>query len=448
MSRIYLNESEMPKSWYNIVADLPFQMDTYLHPVTKQPIIPDDMASIFPPALIEQELSTEAEIPIPQDVMDVYSTWRATPLIRARNLEKMLDTPAKIYFKYEGTSHAGSHKVTTAVAQAYYNKIAGIKKITTETGAGQWGCSMSYAAKHFGLECAVYMVRVSMQQKPYRASFMKLFGADVISSPSQFTEAGRKTLAEHPDTPGSLGIAISEAVEVAMADKYTNYTLGSVLNHVVLHQSLIGLEAKKQLENIGEYPDHVIACAGGGSNFGGIAAAFIRDKINGKDVNAIAVEPASCPTLTKGVYAYDYGDVAGLTPIMKMYTLGSEFTPAAIHAGGLRFHGMSPIVSALVHNGLAKAQTVNQTDIFKYGIMFAHAEGILPAPESNHAIAAACQKALECREAGKADTILFCLSGHGFFDFTAYDSFLGGKLGDYEMPKSEIDKSLANLPQV
>lgn len=448
MSRVYLSENEVPKSWYNIMADLPFKLDSYLHPVTHKPVVPADLSAIFPPALIEQEMSTQAEIPIPQDVLDVYSTWRPTPLIRARALEKALDTPAKIYYKYEGTSNAGSHKVNTAVAQAYYNKIAGIKKLTTETGAGQWGCSLAYASKLFGLECLVYMVRVSFQQKPYRASFMRLFDAKVIPSPSNTTNAGRNDLAEHPDTPGTLGIAISEAIEVAMANKDTNYALGSMLNHVVLHQSIIGLEAKAQLAKLGEYPDMVIACAGGGSNFGGIAAAFLRDKINGKNVRAIAVEPSSCPTMTKGVFAYDYGDVAGLTPIIKMYTLGGGFTPAAIHAGGLRFHGMSPIVSGLVRNGLVDAVTANQTDVFKYGVMFAHTEGIVPAPESSHAIATACQKALECRETGRADTILFCLSGHGYFDFTAYDSYLSGKLEDYVLPQSEVDRSISHLPKI
>lgn len=448
MSRIYLDPKDMPKSWYNIAADLPFQLESYINPATMQPIQPSDMAAIFPPALIEQEMSTKREIAIPTDVLDLLASWRPTPLLRARNLEKALGTPAKIYYKYEGTAPAGSHKANTAVAQVYYNKIAGIKRLTTETGAGQWGSSVAHAAKHFGLECTVYMVKVSFTQKPFRRSFMRMFGANVIASPSDTTNAGREALAADPNTPGSLGMAIGEAVEVAMQNKDTSYTLGSVLNHVLLHQTVIGQEAKKQMESIGEYPDMVIACAGGGSNFGGIAIPFLRDKIHGKELRAIAVEPASCPTLTKGEYTYDYGDTACLTPIMKMYTLGKDFTPPAIHAGGLRFHGMSPIVSALLKNGLIEAEIAQQSDIFKYGMMFAHTEGIVPAPESCHAISAACHKALECKETGKAETILFCLSGHGFFDFSAYDAYVDGKLTDYEYSKEEVAKSMANLPKV
>lgn len=448
MSRIYLNPNDMPKSWYNIQADLPYTIDEYINPSTMKPVKAEDMSAIFPPALIEQEFSTEREIQIPTDVLELLATWRPAPLMRARRLEQALGTPAKIYYKFEGTSSAGSHKVNTAIPQVYYNKIAGIKKLTTETGAGQWGCSVSYAAKLFGLECTVYMVKVSFTQKPYRRSFMRMFDAEVISSPSTLTEAGRQALAKDPDTPGSLGIAISEAVEVAAQNPDTSYTLGSVLNHVLLHQTVIGLEAKKQMEYIGEYPDTIIACVGGGSNFGGIAVPFLRDKINGKHINVIAVEPSSCPTLTKGEYAYDYGDTACLTPIMKMYTLGKDFTPPAFHSGGLRYHGMSPIVSSLMRNGLITAETVQQTDIFKYGLMFAHTEGIVPAPESNHAISAVCRRALECKESGKTETILFCLSGHGFFDFSAYDAFVDGKLADYEYPEEEIKKSMSTLPKI
>ncbi|MDR0453537.1 MAG: TrpB-like pyridoxal phosphate-dependent enzyme [Deferribacteraceae bacterium] len=448
MSRIYLDPKDMPKSWYNIMADLPFKMDPYINPATMKPLQPDDMSAIFPPALIEQEISVKREIAIPTDVLDMLSLWRPTPLLRARNLEKALGTPAKIFYKYEGTAPAGSHKANTAVAQVYYNKIAGIKQLTTETGAGQWGSSVAYAAKHFGLGCTIYMVKVSFTQKPYRSSFMRMFGANVIPSPSNTTQAGRDVLAVDPDTPGSLGTAIGEAVEAAIQNKDTNYTLGSVLNHVLLHQTVIGLEAQKQMESVGEYPDTVIACAGGGSNFGGIAFPFLRDKINGKELRAIAVEPASCPTLTKGKYTYDYGDTASLTPIMKMYTLGKDFTPPAIHAGGLRFHGMSPAVSALMKNGLIEAEIAHQSDIFKYGMMFAHTEGIVPAPESCHAISSVCRKALECIEKGKTETILFNLSGNGFFDFPAYDAYVDGKLTDYEYSEEDVAKSMANLPKV
>ena len=448
MSRIYLNPKKAPKSWYNITADLPFKLDAYINPATMKPAQPDDLAAIFPPALLEQEMSAKREIPIPTEVLEVMSSWRPTPLLRARNLEKALGTPAKIYYKYEGASPAGSHKANTAVAQVYYNKIAGIKRLTTETGAGQWGSSVAYAAKLFGLKCTVYMVKVSYTQKPYRRSFMRMFGADVVASPSDTTKAGRDALAADPNTPGSLGMAIGEAVEVALNNKDTNYTLGSVLNHVLLHQTIIGQEAQKQMESIGEYPDIVIACAGGGSNFGGIALPFLRDKINGREIRAIAVEPASCPSLTKGIYAYDYGDTACLTPLMKMYTLGKDFTPPAIHAGGLRFHGMSPIISALKHNGLIEAETAQQGDIFKYGVMFAHTEGIVPAPESCHAISAVCHKALECIESGKSETILFNLSGHGFLDFSAYDAYVDGKLADCEYSSEDAAKSTANLPKV
>ena len=448
MSRIYLDAKDMPKSWYNILPDLPEPLSPYISPATGKAVAPNEMRAIFPPALIEQEFSNEREIAIPTPVLDILSSWRPSPLIRARGLEKALGTPAKIFYKYEGVSPAGSHKGNTAVAQAYYNKIAGIKKITTETGAGQWGSSVAYAAKLFGLECTVYMVKVSFTQKPYRKSFMKLFGAEVVPSPSNTTQTGRDVLAKDPNFSGTLGVAISEAVEVAAQNPDTCYTLGSVLNHVILHQTIIGLEAKKQLEMVGEYPDIVIACAGGGSNFGGIAVPFMRDKINGKNVRAIAVEPASCPSLTKGKFAYDYGDTAKMTPIMKMYTLGKDFAPPPIHSGGLRYHAMSPIVSALVHQGLAQAETVQQLDIFKYGTLFAHTEGIVPAPESCHAIASVCQKAIECKESGKAETILFCLSGHGFFDFSAYDEYMAGSLDNATYSQEEVEKAMKLLPNI
>lgn len=448
MKRVYLKTDEMPKQWYNILADLPTPMDPPLSPFTKKPVTFEEMKAIFPESLIEQEMSDKRWIDIPEEILEILSLWRPTPLIRAERLEKYLGTPAKIYFKYEGVSPAGSHKPNTAVAQAYYNKKEGVQRLTTETGAGQWGSALAFATKMFNMECRVYMVKVSFYQKPYRKSFMRMFGAEVIPSPSEFTNSGRAILEKNPDSNGSLGIAISEAVEEAADRNDTNYALGSVLNHVLLHQTVIGLEAKKQFEIVGDYPDMIFASCGGGSNFGGIAFPFLADKFSGKNVDAVAVEPASCPTLTKGKYAYDYGDVAKLTPIMPMFTLGHDFEPPAIHAGGLRYHGDSPIVSKLYKDGLISATAVKQLEVFQYGTLFAQLEGIVPAPESAHAIAATIKEALKCKESGEEKTLLFCLSGHGFFDMASYDAYFDGKLEDYEYPEDLIKESLKNLPEV
>lgn len=447
--KILLQESEMPTRWYNIQADMPNVPPPALHPGTKQPLGPSDLAGIFPMELIKQEVSRERWIDIPEEVQELYRIWRPTPLIRAEKLEKALGTPAKIFFKYEGTSPAGSHKVNTALPQAYYNKQAGIKRLSTETGAGQWGSALSYACSLFDLECFVYMVKVSYGQKPYRRSFMELFGAEVIPSPSNLTNAGREILAKDPDSLGSLGIAISEAVEDAAGREDTNYALGSVLNHVILHQSIIGLEAKTQMEKAGYYPDVILGACGGGSNFAGISFPFLHDKIaQGKKVRAVAVEPTACPTLTKGTFAYDFGDVAKLTPMTMMYTLGHDFMPAGIHAGGLRYHGDSALVSQLYHDGIIEAMAVNQTDIFKAAITFAKAEGIVPAPESAHAIQGAIVEALAAKEAGEERVILFSLSGHGYFDMTAYDNYLTGKLEDVPYSEEELAASLKNLPKI
>jgi tryptophan synthase beta chain len=446
--KIYLDPKDMPKQWYNIQADMPKPMAPPISPATGKPATFEEMSVIFPPELIQQEMSTERWIDIPEEVQDILSIWRPAPLVRAENLEKALGTPCKIYYKNEGVSPAGSHKVNTSVPQAYYNKINGIKRLATETGAGQWGSALSYACQHFDIECFVYMVKVSFHQKPYRKSFMNLFGAEVVPSPSELTNAGRMALQANPDSNGSLGLAISEAVEDAATREDTNYALGSVLNHVILHQTIIGLEAQKQMEIAGDYPDMVFASCGGGSNFGGIAAPFVKDMLDGKNVRCVAVEPTSCPTLTKGKFAFDYGDVAKLTPIMEMYTLGHDFMPPAIHAGGLRYHGDSPIVSALYDQGLVGAESVHQSEIFKYGIQFAKSEGIIPAPESSHAIAATCREALKCKETGEEKTLLFCLSGHGHFDMASYDAFLKEGLTDYDYPEEAINKSLQNLPDV
>jgi tryptophan synthase beta chain len=445
-TKILLEESEIPQAWYNIQADLPNPLSPPLNPATKKPAGPDDLAAIFPMALIAQEMSTERWIDIPGEVLDIYRLWRPTPLFRARRLEKALQTPAAIYYKYEGVSPVGSHKPNSAVAQAYYNKKAGISKLTTETGAGQWGSALSMACRFFDLECTVYMVRVSYEQKPYRRSFMEVYGARVVPSPSRETESGRNFLAEHPDSPGSLGIAISEAVEVAASHPDTNYALGSVLNHVVLHQTVIGLEAKTQLAKIGVYPDVVIGCHGGGTNFSGIAFPFLQDKFAGKKVRAVAVEPLACPTLTKGKFLYDLGDVAGFTPLMEMYTLGHDFMPPGIHAGGLRYHGASPLVSRLLHDGFIEARAYGQTDVFRSAVLFARSEGILPAPESAHAIHGAIVEAMEAKEAGEKKVILFNLSGHGYFDLTAYDAFLGNRLDDVEYPAGVLEASLKSVP--
>jgi len=446
-TKILLAESEIPTHWYNVVADMPNPPAPYLAP-NGELITPDMMGAIFPPAIIEQEMSCQRWIPIPEEVREIYRLWRPAPLFRAHRLEQMLGTPAKIYYKYEGVSPAGSHKPNSAVAQAYYNKAAGIRRLTTETGAGQWGSSIALAGNMFGLEVRVYMVKVSYEQKPFRRSMMQTWGAEVIPSPSPLTASGQQILAEHPDSNGSLGIAISEAVEEAASRADTNYALGSVLNHVLLHQTVIGLETRKQLEQVGDYPDMIFAPCGGGSNVGGMMFPFLADKAAGKNVRLVAVEPGSCPTLTRGHYAYDYGDTAGLTPLMKMYTLGHDFMPPGIHAGGLRYHGDSALVSQLYHEGLLEAVSVPQIATFEAGVMFAKAQGIIPAPESNHAIRAAIDEALRCKESGEAKTLLFTLSGHGHFDMASYDKYFSGELEDFEYPKEALEAALLNLPKV
>ena len=447
--KIILSEKEMPRKWYNIQADMPSPMQPPLNPQTKKPAGPDDLSAIFPMSLIEQEVSTERWIDIPEEVMEIYSLWRPSPLYRAYSLEKALGTPARIYYKNEGVSPAGSHKPNTAVAQAYYNKEAGIKRLSTETGAGQWGCSLALGCNYFGMECSVYMVKVSFHQKPYRKSLMEVWGANVFASPTDMTNSGRDLLAKDPDSPGSLGIAISEAVEDAAGRDDTNYSLGSVLNHVMLHQTIIGLECQEQFKLVNDYPDYVIGCCGGGSNFAGISFPFIHDKITkDKKVRAIGVEPEACPTLTKGAFTYDFGDVAGYTPLLMMYTLGHDFMPNGIHAGGLRYHGESPLVSQLCKDGLIEARALGQEGVFEAALTFARTEGILPAPETAHAIKGAIDVALECREAGEEKTILFNLSGHGHFDLTAYDDYLAGKIEDVEYPQGLIDQSIASLEKL
>jgi tryptophan synthase beta chain len=442
-----LGEQEMPRSWYNINADLPVPLDPVLHPGTKEPIGPDDLAMIFPRAVIEQEMSTEREIEIPKPVRDALRQWRPSPLFRARRLEQALDTPARIYYKYEGVSPAGSHKPNTAVAQAFYNKQEGVRRITTETGAGQWGSSLALAGAMFGLDIAVYMVKVSFRQKPYRRAFMESFGATCVASPSETTQSGRAVLAEHPDSTGSLGIAISEAVEAAVQREDTKYALGSVLNHVLLHQTVIGLEAQKQMEMADDYPDMVIGCTGGGSNFAGIAFPFLGERLRGgKAVDFVAVEPSACPTLTKGKFAYDFGDTAHLTPLVKMYTLGSGFVPPGFHAGGLRYHGMAPQISHLTKLGHIAPRSYNQLECFAAGLQFAKAEGIIPAPEANHAVRATIHEAEKCRESGEAKVLLFNLCGHGHFDMQAYTDYLAGKLEDLEYDEGEAAMALAGLP--
>lgn len=447
-TKILLPEKDLPTRWYNIQADMPNLPAPPLHPVTRKPVGPADLAAIFPMEIIKQEVSTERYIEIPEEVQEMYRLYRPSPLIRAYRLEKALDTPARIYFKYEGVSPAGSHKPNSAIPQAYYNKQAGIKRLTTETGAGQWGSALSLACSFFGLECTVYMVKVSYQQKPYRRSFMQVYGANVIPSPSNLTEAGRRILAQDPDSPGSLGIAISEAVEEAAKRDDTNYSLGSVLNHVCLHQTVIGQEAKAQLELVDEYPDVIVGCCGGGSNFAGLSFPFLQDKLAGRQVRAVAVEPTACPTLTKGVFAYDYGDTAQLTPVLKMYTLGHDFVPSGIHAGGLRYHGDSALVSQLYHDGIIEARAFSQKAVFEAALLFARTEGILPAPESAHAIKGAIEEALACREAGEAKTILLGLSGHGHFDLGAYDAYLSGNMEDVDYSPAALAESLKKLPEV
>ncbi len=447
--KILLNEKDMPTQWYNILADMPNKPLPPLHPGTKQPIGPEALAPLFPMELIKQEVSSERFIDIPEEVQDLYRIWRPSPLHRAYSLEKALGTTAKIYYKNESVSPAGSHKPNTAIPQAYYNFKEGIKRITTETGAGQWGSALAFACQHFNIDLKVFMVKVSYQQKPYRKILMNTWGADVIPSPSNTTESGRKILAEHPDSPGSLGIAISEAIELALKDELTHYSLGSVLNHVLLHQTIIGLEALKQLEMTGDYPDIVIGCFGGGSNFGGISFPFLRHNFtNGQKTRIIASEPASCPKLTRGRFQYDFGDTAGFTPLIPMYTLGHNFVPDNIHAGGLRYHGAGAIVSQLLKDKLIEAQSVKQLETFEAGVLFARTEGVIPAPESTHAIAVAIREAKKAKLTGEKKTILFNLSGHGFIDMSAYDQYFAGNLEDHEVTDAEIKESLEQLQQV
>jgi tryptophan synthase beta chain len=444
-TKYVLDESRLPEAWYNLMADLPSAPPPPLNPATGQPLGPGDLAPLFPMALILQEVSGERFIAIPEEVRAAYRLWRPTPLFRAHRLEEVLDTPARIFYKYEGVSPAGSHKPNTAVPQAYYNKAEGVKRIATETGAGQWGSALAFACKMFDLEAKVYMVRVSYEQKPYRRSMMQTWGATVVPSPSEDTAIGRRIRAEHPDSLGSLGIAISEAVEDAATREDTKYSLGSVLNHVLLHQTVIGLEAKEQLAMAGAYPDIVIGCTGGGSNFGGIAFPFVREKLAGRDIRIIAVEPAACPSLTRGVYAYDFGDTGALAPLMPMHTLGHNFVPAGIHSGGLRYHGMSPLVSHLYNLKLIEARAYPQRACFEAGLQFARSEGIIPAPEPTHAIRATIDEALRCKEEGVARTILFNLCGHGHFDMAAWDSYLSGSMVDYELPQAEIERALRDI---
>ncbi|PKK84387.1 MAG: TrpB-like pyridoxal phosphate-dependent enzyme [candidate division Zixibacteria bacterium HGW-Zixibacteria-1] len=447
-SRIILSDKEMPTAWYNIQPDLPEQLPPPLHPQTHQPIGPGDLAPLFPMELIKQEVSQESWIDIPEEVLDAYRMWRPTPLHRAYRLEKALDTPAKIYFKNESVSPAGSHKPNTAIPQAYYNKMEGVKRLATETGAGQWGSALSLACSIFGMECMVYMVKVSFNQKPYRRLLMESWGAKVHASPTNLTNSGRKILAEHPDSSGSLGIAISEAVEDAATHDDTKYSLGSVLNHVLLHQTITGLEAKKQLEMAGDYPDVLIGCVGGGSNFSGFTFPFFPDKKAGKNIRFVAVEPTACPTLTRGIYDYDFGDTVGLTPLIKMYTLGHNYVPAPIHAGGLRYHGDAPLLCLLHKHKLIEAVAYRQKEVFDAALLFARTEGILPAPETAHAIKAAIDEAIRCRESGEKKTIAFLLSGHGFFDMAAYENYLAGGMIDSDFPEEKIKDIKAGLPKI
>ena len=448
-TKFFLNESDMPTHWYNITADLKSPPPPPLHPGTHQPIGPADLAPLFPMELIKQEVSQERYIAIPDEVREVYKLWRPTPLIRARRLERALDTPAHIYFKYEGASPVGSHKPNTAVAQAYYNKQEGVTRLTTETGAGQWGTALAMACNFFGMQLKIYMVKVSFEQKPYRRSMMQLYGADVVPSPSPDTEAGRGFLAASPDNPGSLGIAISEAVEDAAKRDDTKYSLGSVLNHVLMHQTVIGQEAIKQMEMAGEYPDIVIGCAGGGSNFAGMAFPFMKEKLSGgKNTRFIAAEPEACPSLTKGEYRYDFGDTAGMTPLVKMYTLGHTFIPEGIHAGGLRYHGMANLICELYDQGFMEARAYHQNSVFEAALQFTRTEAIVPAPESSHAIRCAIDEALACKQSGEPKAILFNLSGHGYFDMSAYDNYLAGKLKDFAYPAERVQAAMKEVPVV
>jgi len=447
--RYTLSDDEMPTAWYNIVPDLPAPPPPPLHPGTHEPIGPDDLAPLFPMDLIMQEVSQDQYIDIPGEVMDVYRLWRATPLHRARRLEKALGTPAKIYYKYEGVSPAGSHKPNTAVPQAYYNALAGVKKLTTETGAGQWGTALAFACAQFGIECEIWQVRASYDQKPYRRAMMEAFGGTVHPSPSDVTNYGRQLLAENPDSPGSLGIAITEAVEVAAQDPNIRYALGSVLNHVLMHQTVIGEEAILQMAKAGDTPDLIVGCTGGGSNFAGLAFPFLREKMAGRmDPVIRAVEPASCPSLTKGVYTYDFGDTGGMTPLVKMHTLGHDFIPDPIHAGGLRYHGMAPLISHVYDLGLIEATSKPQSECFSAGVQFARTEGIVPAPEPTHALAVAIEEALACKESGEEKVILTALCGHGMLDMAAYTAYFEGKLEDYDYPEDKVAAAMANIPQV
>lgn len=444
--KFILTENDIPERWYNIQADMPNPIQPALHPGTKQPAGPEDFAPLFPMEIIKQEVSTERWIQIPDPVRDFYLQWRPTPLVRASALEKALDTPAKIYFKYEGSSPTGSHKSNTAIAQAYYNKAEGVERITTETGAGQWGSALSHACSYFGLECKVFMVKISYQQKPYRKNLMQIFDATVTPSPSTETEAGRKILAEDPECTGSLGIAISEAVELAVKDEKTKYSLGSVLNHVLMHQTVIGLETEKQLAMAEEKPDILIASVGGGSNFAGFTFPFLRHKIAGENMQIIATEPAACPTLTRGKLAYDFGDSVGMTPLVRMHTLGHTFVPSPIHAGGLRYHGSAPLISQLLEDELIEATAYHQKECFQSAIQFAKTEGIVPAPESSHSVHTAVVEALKCKESGEKKTIVFNLSGHGYFDMSAYQAYLENSLDDYEFTQEALEKNLACIP--
>jgi tryptophan synthase beta chain len=448
-TKYLLDESRMPRFWYNIQADLPRALPPVLHPGTRKPVGPADLEPLFPMAVIQQEVSTEREIEIPEPVREVYRLWRPSPLYRARRLEKALGTPAKIFYKYEGVSPAGSHKPNTAIPQAFYNREQGVKKLTTETGAGQWGTALSFAGQIFGLDVTVFQVRVSFDQKPYRRAVMETYGARCIASPSNETEFGRSVLAKRPDHPGSLGIAISEAVEIAARSPDTKYALGSVLNHVLLHQTVVGIEAMEQLAMADVYPDVVVGCTGGGSNFGGIAFPFIGAGLRGgAKPRIVAVEPSACPSLTRGKYAYDYGDTGHMTPLAKMHTLGSSFTPPGFHAGGLRYHGMAPLVSHVKELGLIEARAYKQTECFAAGVLFARSEGIVPAPEANHAVQGAIDEALRCKREGKAEVILFNLCGHGHFDMAAYSDYFSNKLKDLTYSEEELAMALAGLPSV
>ena len=447
-TRVLLSAKDLPQAWYNIQADLPWDVPPPMDPATKEPVNPEKLSIIFPNALIEQEMTKKKWIDIPDDVLDVYRLWRPTPLHRAYKLEKYLKTPARIYYKNESVSPPGSHKPNTAVAQAYFNKAEGVERLCTETGAGQWGSALAFACNMFGLKCTVYMVKISYEQKPYRKTLMQTWRADVYPSPTDRTESGRKILAQDPDSYGSLGIAISEAVEDAAKDERAKYSLGSVLNHVLLHQTIVGLETKKQLEIAGESPDILIGCVGGGSNFAGFFFPFVPEKLKGKEIEFIAVEPTACPTFTKGKYLYDYGDTVGLTPLLKMFTLGHNFVPAPIHAGGLRYHGDAPLLSLLAHHKVMSAVAYHQNPVFESALIFAQSEGIIPAPETAHAIKCVIDEAIKAREENEEKCIVFNFSGHGYFDLSAYEKFLAKELEDYEYPQEEIEEAIKELPQV